>query len=95
MAYRKRGDKKMKLSFKYVIRKTNDKNLDIVKDLIWHSEKINNILLYEIRENKKQIDNIKNLNLALSKIYKEYRENNWHSKYLHSHILEYTIKNVL
>ena len=85
----------MKLSFKYVIKKTNDKNLDIVKDLIWHSEKVSNMLLYEIKENKRDIENIKSLNLALSKIYKEYRENNWHSKYLHSHMLEYSIKNTL
>jgi len=67
--YRKRGDKNMKLSFKYVIKKTNDKNLNIVKDLIWHSEKVSNMLLYEIRENKRDIENIKNLNIELSKIY--------------------------
>lgn len=85
----------MKLSFKYVIKKPNDKNLDIVKDLIWHSEKVSNMLLYEIKENKRNIENIKNLNIALSKIYKEYRENNWHSKYIHSHMLEYSIKNTL
>ena len=85
----------MKLSFKYVIKKTNDKNLDIVKDLIWHFEKVSNMLLYEIKENKRDIENIKNLNIASSKIYKEYREINWHIKYLHSHMLEYSIKNTL
>ena len=81
----------MKLSFKYTITKIGNKNLDIIKDLQWHVKKVCNMLLYDIREGKEKIDVNKNLNIISSKIYKDYRKNNWHSNYLHSHMLQEAI----
>ena len=37
----------------------------------------------------------KSMNIESSKIYKKYREENWHSKYLHSHTLQEVILNQL
>ena len=85
----------MKLSFKYTITKIGNKNLDIIKDLQWHVKKVCNILLYDIREGKEKIDVNKNLNIISSKIYKDYRKNNWHSNYLHSHMLQEAIIGVI
>ena len=85
----------MKLSFKYVIKNVDIKEIEILKDIMWHSKKVYNILLHEIREHKRKIDTSKGLNIISSKIYKEYRESNWHSQYLHSHTLLNTITNVV
>ena len=85
----------MKLSFKYTITKIENKNLDIIKDLQWHVKKVCNMLLYDIREGKEKIDVNKNLNIISSKIYKDYRKNNWHSNYLHSHMLQEAIIGVI
>ncbi len=85
----------MKLSFKYTITKIGNKNLDIIKDLQWHVKKVCNMLLYDIREGKEKIDVNKNLNIISSKIYKNYRKNNWHSNYLHSHMLQEAIIGVI
>ena len=85
----------MKLSFKYTITKIGNKNLDIIKDLQWHVKKVCNMLLYDIREVKEKIDVNKNLNIISSKIYKDYRKNNWHSNYLHSHMLQEAIIGVI
>ena len=85
----------MKLSFKYTITKIRNKNLDIIKDLQWHVKKVCNMLLYDIREGKEKIDVNKNLNIISSKIYKDYRKNNWHSNYLHSHMLQEAIIGVI
>ena len=85
----------MKLSFKWKITKIEDKNLDIIKDLQWHVKKVCNMLLYDIREGKEKIDVNKSLNIISSKIYSDYRVNNWHSKYLHSHMLQEAIIGVV
>ena len=85
----------MKLSFKYTITKIGNKNLDIIKDLQWHVKKVCNMLLYDIREGKEKIYVNKNLNIISSKIYKDYRKNNWHSNYLHSHMLQEAIIGVI
>ena len=85
----------MKLSFKYTITKIGNKNLDIIKDLQRHVKKVCNMLLYDIREGKEKIDVNKNLNIISSKIYKDYRKNNWHSNYLHSHMLQEAIIGVI
>jgi len=85
----------MKLSFKWKITKLEYKNLDIVKDLQWHVKKISNMLLYDIREGKEKIDISKSLNIISSKIYSNYRVNNWHSEYLHSHMLQEAIIGVI
>ena len=85
----------MKLSLKYTITKIGNKNFDIIKDLQWHVKKVCNMLLYDIREGKEKIDVNKNLNIISSKIYKDYRKNNWHSNYLHSHMLQEAIIGVI
>ena len=85
----------MKLSFKWKMTKVEGKNLDIIKDLQWHVKKVSNMLLYDIREGKEIIDANKSLNIISSKIYGDYRRNNWHSKYLHSHMLQEAIISVI
>lgn len=85
----------MKLSFKWKITKIDNKNLDIIKDLQWHVKKVSNMLLYDIHEGKEKIDISKSLNIISSKIYSNYRVNNWHSNYLHSHMLQEAIIGVI
>ena len=85
----------MLLTFKMDITKINEKQKNIINDLSWHVEKVYNTLLYEIRENKRYIDLNKSLNILSSGIYKEYRANNWRSKYLHSHTLQQIALNVI
>ena len=85
----------MLLTFKMDITKRNEKTKNITNELSWHVEKVYNSLLYEIRENKRYIDLNKSLNILSSGIYKDYRTNNWHSKYLHSHTLQQIILNVI
>ena len=85
----------MRLSFKYKVSKLDETQEKIIDDLIWHTKKVSNILLYDIKEGKEKIEVDKNLNIISSPIYKKYRENNWHSKYLHSHMLLEAITNVV
>lgn len=85
----------MKLSFKWKIKRLDKEKLDIIKDLEWHVKKISNMLLYDIREGKEKINTSKSLNIISSKIYTNYRVNNWHSKYLHSHMLQEAIIGVI
>ena len=85
----------MKLSFKWKIKRLDKEKLDIIKDLEWHVKKISNMLLYDIREGKEKINTSKSLNIISSKIYTNYRVNNWHSKYLHSHMLQESIIGVV
>lgn len=46
----------MLLTFKMDITKSDEKVLNIIKELSWHVEKVYNSLLYEVRENQRQID---------------------------------------
>ena len=85
----------MKLSFKWKISKVDEQKLEIIKDLQWHVKKVCNMLLYDIREGNEKIDTNKNLNIISSKIYSNYRVNNWHSKYLHSHMLQEAILGII
>ena len=85
----------MKLSFKWKISKVDEQKLEIIKDLQWHVKKVCNMLLYDIREGNEKIDTNKNLNIISSNIYSNYRVNNWHSKYLHSHMLQEAILGVI
>ena len=71
----------MLLTFKMDITKINEVQKNIINELGWHVEKVYNSLLYEIRENKRNIGLNKSLNILSSSIYKEYRHNNWHNKY--------------
>ena len=84
----------MKLTFVYNVKlsKTQEK---IIKEIKWHSSKIYNILNYAVREGKEKIETKGNLNVEGSKIYKKYKEENWHGKYLHSHTLLEMILNYI
>ena len=85
----------MKLSFKYNVKDIKSKQKEIISDLIWHTKKVSNTLLYDIREGKEKLDLSKSLNIISSKIYTVYRKNNWHSEYLHSHMLQEAIIGVI
>ena len=76
----------MRLAFQYTF-KPNFIQKEIIEDIMWHCEKVYNTLNYDIYQGKEKISLEKSLNIQSSKIYKKYREENWHSKYLHSHTL--------
>ena len=84
----------MRLTFTYIIRpnKIQDK---IIKELMWHSSKVYNMLNYDVKEGKEKINTNGILNLEGSRIYKKYRKENWHSEYLHSHMLQQIILNYI
>ena len=84
----------MKLTFVYNV-KLNETQEKIINEIKWHSSKIYNILNYAVREGKERINTKGSLNVEGSKIYKKYKEENWHSKYLHSHTLLEIILNYL
>ena len=77
----------MKLTFVYNV-KLNETQEEIINEIKWHSSKIYNILNYAVREGKERINTKGSLNVEGSKIYKKYKEENWHSEYLHSHTLQ-------
>ena len=85
----------MKLSLKYIEKRPNKEQEEIIKDLEWHTKKVMNMLLYEIRGGKEKIDERKSINIIATPIYRRYREENWHSKYLHSHMLQEAIMSVI
>ena len=85
----------MKLSFKYNVKNINSIQKNIISDLVWHIKKVSNMLLYDIREGKEKLELNKNLNIISSEIYRKYRETNWHSEYLHSHMLQEAILGVI
>ena len=84
----------MKLTFVYNL-KLNKTQEKIIKEIMWHISKIYNILNYEVKEGKEKIKTKGSLNAEGSRIYKRYRRENWHSKYLHSHTLEQIILNYI
>src|SRR5699024_9239850 len=77
------------------ILKPNKGQDKILKELMWHSSKVYNMLNYEVRNGKEGINVNGLLNVEGSKIYKKYRKENWHSKYLHSHMLQQIILNYI
>ncbi len=84
----------MRLTFVYDLKM--DKNQEkIIKELMWHSSKVYNMLNYEVKKGKEKINIKGSLNVEGSKIYKKYRRENWHSEYLHSHTLEQIIINYI
>ena len=85
----------MKLSFKYNVKNINSIQQNIISDLVWHTKKVSNMLLYDIREGKEKLELNNNLNIISSEIYRKYRETNWHSEYLHSHMLQEAILGVI
>ncbi|MBR1884500.1 MAG: transposase, partial [Clostridia bacterium] len=85
----------MKLSFKYIVDNAKDNQVEIVDDLMWHVCKVMNIFTYGIRQKEFKINLTGSINIESSKIYKYFRESNWHSKYLHSHTLQEAIISVI
>ena len=53
------------------------------------------MLLYDVREGKEYIPEKGNINVISSSIYRKYRKENWHSKYLHSQNLQQVIINLI
>ena len=88
------GGENFKLTFVYNL-KLNKIQEKIIKEIMWHISKIYNILNYEVKEGKEKINTKGSLNAEGSRIYKRYRRENWHSKYLHSHTLEQIILNYI
>ena len=84
----------MKLTFPYVF-KPKKKQKEILEEIMWHCAKVYNMLNYDIQQGIEKVNVQKSLNIESSKIYKKYREENWHSKYLHSHTLQEVILNQL
>ena len=84
----------MKLTFTFDL-SLNETQEKIIKEIKWHVNKVYNILNYSIREGKREINFKGGTNEEMYKIYKEYREKNWHSIYLHSHTLEQIILNCI
>ena len=84
----------MKLTFPYIF-KADKTQKEIIEEIMWHCEKVYNILNYDIYQGKETISLKNSINVQSSKIYKKYRELNWHSKYLHSHTLQETIINCI
>ena len=82
----------MRLTFTYIL-KPNKRQDNILKELMWHCSKVYNMLNYDVKEGKEKINSNGILNVESSKIYKKYRKENWHSKYLHSHMLQQIIIN--
>ena len=84
----------MRLTFVYDL-KMDKSQENIIKELMWHSSKVYNMLNYEVKEGKEKINIKGSLNVEGSKIYKKYRKENWHAEYLHSHTLEQIIINYI
>ena len=84
----------MRLTFVYDL-KMNKIQEKIIKELMWHSSKVYNMLNYEVKEGKEKINAKGSINVEGSKIYKKYRKENWHSEYLHSHTLLEIILNYI
>ena len=84
----------MRLTFTYII-KPNKSQEKIIKELMWHSSKVYNMLNYDVKEGKEKINTNGILNVEGSRIYKKYRKENWHSEYLHSHMLQQIILNYI
>lgn len=40
----------MRLSFKYVVSKISNVQKEIINDIMWHTTKVYNILLHELRD---------------------------------------------
>ena len=84
----------MKLTFPYVF-KPKKQQKEILEEIMWHCAKVYNMLNYDIQQGVEKVNVQNSINIESSKIYKKYREENWHSKYLHSHTLQEVILNQL
>ena len=77
------------------LKRNKKKQKEILEEIMWHCAKVYNMLNYDIQQGIEKVNVKKSLNIESSKIYKKYREENWHSKYLHSHTLQEVILNQL
>ena len=84
----------MRLTFTYIL-KPNKSQDKIIKELMWHVSKVYNMLNYNVKERKEIININAILNVEGSRIYKKYRKENWHSDYIHSHMLQRIILNYI
>ena len=75
--------------------KLNETQEEIIREIKWHCSKVYNTFNYEVREGKVDVSKIEKVNEDGGKIYKSYRKENWHSKYLHSHTLQQIILNCI
>ncbi|WP_018248269.1 RNA-guided endonuclease InsQ/TnpB family protein [Orenia marismortui] len=73
----------MRLAFKFKP-KFNNKQLEIIKELSWHTTKLYNIVNYEVRNN----EDVKPIYTQLEKRFKS----NWHNDFLHSHNRQQALK---
>ena len=85
---------KIRLNFKYIL-KPQKINQEIIEDIMWHCAKVYNTFHYKLQKGKEEIHKKRNRNIESSRIYKRYREENWHSKYLHAHTLQEVLLDVL
>ena len=65
--------KNLRLTFVYDL-KMNKIQEKIIKELMWHSSKVYNMLNYEVKEGKEKINAKGSINVEGSKIYKKYRK---------------------
>ena len=84
----------MKLTFVSNL-KLSETQEKIIREIKWLRSKVYNAFNYSIREGKVDVSKIKRVNEDGGKIYKSYRKENWHSKYLHSHTLQQIILNCI
>lgn len=84
----------MRLVMQYKIKPQKIRK-EIIDEIMWHSAKVYNTLNYDIQQGKEKFNVKGNMNIECSKIYKKYRKENWHSKYLHSHTLQEVLLNVM
>ncbi|WP_408955703.1 RNA-guided endonuclease InsQ/TnpB family protein [Natroniella sp. ANB-PHB2] len=73
----------MRLAFKFKPKFT-DQQLEIIKELSWHTTKLYNIVNYEVRNN----EDVKPVYTQLEKQFKS----NWHNDFLHSHNRQQALK---
>lgn len=76
----------MRLAFKFKP-KFNEKQLEIIKELSWHTTKLYNIVNYEIRNN----EDVKPVYTQLEKQFKS----NWHNDFFHSHNRQQALKQLV
>ncbi len=89
------GGEKMKLSFKWKLKKANSNAINIITELEKYVKNVCNNLLSDIKEEKEIVDVNKSINIATTPIYTKYRKENENSKYLHSHMLQEAIMSVI
>ena len=65
------GGENMKLTLRYNITKIDKKQKEIIEEIMWHATKVYNMVLYELREEKRKIDVNKSINIIQTEIQKK------------------------